>query len=67
MILAPKTDQYFMQEALKEARKAFDLDEVPVGTMYLRGSNCYPGTISPEHLNDVTAHAEMQAFTAARC
>ena len=28
MILAPKTDQYFMQEALKEARKAFDLDEV---------------------------------------
>ena len=66
MILAPKTDQYFMQEALKEARKAFDLDEVPVGAIIV----CEDKIIARAHnfterLNDVTAHAEMQAFTAA--
>ena len=66
MILAPKTDQYFMQEALKEARKAFDLDEVPVGAIIV----CEDQIIARAHnfterLNDVTAHAEMQAFTAA--
>ena len=59
-------DQYFMQEALKEAQKAFDKDEVPVGaivvsnnTMIARAHNL------TEQLNDVTAHAEMQAITAA--
>ena len=66
MILAPKTDQYFMQEALKEAQKAFDLDEVPVGAIIV----CEDQIIARAHnfterLNDVTAHAEMQAFTAA--
>jgi tRNA(adenine34) deaminase len=60
------TDEYFMREALKEARKAFDLDEVPVGAVIVcqnriigRGHNL------TERLVDVTAHAEMQAFTAA--
>jgi tRNA(adenine34) deaminase len=60
------TDEYFMREALKEARKAFDLDEVPVGAVVVcqdrvigRGHNL------TERLTDVTAHAEMQAFTAA--
>lgn len=59
-------DEHFMQEALKEARKAFDADEVPVGAVIVcknriiaRGHNL------TERLNDVTAHAEMQAFTAA--
>jgi tRNA(adenine34) deaminase len=59
-------DEYFMREALKEARKANDLDEVPVGAVIVcqnriigRGHNL------TERLNDVTAHAEMQAFTAA--
>ena len=66
MISAPKTDQYFMQEALKEARKAFDFDEVPVGAIIV----CEDQIIARAHnfterLNDVTAHAEMQAFTAA--
>jgi tRNA(adenine34) deaminase len=66
MVLAPKTDQYFMQEALKEAQKAFDLDEVPVGAIIV----CEDQIIARAHnfterLNDVTAHAEMQAFTAA--
>jgi tRNA(adenine34) deaminase len=60
------TDEYFMREALKEARKAFELDEVPVGAVIVcqnriigRGHNL------TERLTDVTAHAEMQAFTAA--
>jgi len=60
------TDEYFMREALKEARKALDQDEVPVGAVIVcqdriigRGHNL------TERLVDVTAHAEMQAFTAA--
>ncbi len=60
------TDEFFMREALKEARKAFELDEVPVGAVIVcqnriigRGHNL------TERLVDVTAHAEMQAFTAA--
>src|SRR3954464_11015571 len=60
------SDEHFMREALKEARKAFDADEVPVGavvvinnTVIARGHNL------TERLNDVTAHAEMQAITAA--
>jgi len=60
------TDTFFMKEALKEARKAYDLGEVPVGAVIecnhviiARGHNL------TEQLTDVTAHAEMQAFTAA--
>ena len=59
-------DEYFMREALKEARKAFELEEVPVGAVIV----CNDRIIARAHnlterLNDVTAHAEMQAFTAA--
>lgn len=59
-------DQYFMHEALKEAQKAFDKDEVPVGAVIV----CKNTIIARAHnlteqLNDVTAHAEMQAYTAA--
>ncbi len=59
-------DQYFMHEALKEAQKAFDKDEVPVGAIIV----CKNTIIARAHnlteqLNDVTAHAEMQAYTAA--
>ncbi len=60
------TDEYFMREALKEARKALEIDEVPVGAVIVcndriigRGHNL------TERLTDVTAHAEMQAFTSA--
>lgn len=60
------SDEYFMNEALKEARKAFKEDEVPIGAIIVyknqiigRGHNL------TEKLNDVTAHAEMLAFTAA--
>jgi tRNA(adenine34) deaminase len=55
-----------MKEALKEARKAFEIDEVPVGAVIV----CENTIVARAHnltetLNDVTAHAEMQAFTAA--
>jgi tRNA(adenine34) deaminase len=55
-----------MREALKEARKAVELDEVPVGAVIV----CHDRIIGRGHnlterLVDVTAHAEMQAFTAA--
>nr|NQU92718.1 nucleoside deaminase [Bacteroidota bacterium] len=60
------TDEYFMKEALKEARLALEKDEVPVGAVVV----CKDRIIARAHnlteqLNDVTAHAEMQAFTAA--
>ena len=56
----------FMREALKEARKALDADEVPVGAVIVcRGKIIARAHNYTERLNDVTAHAEMQAFTAA--
>ncbi len=60
------TDEYFMKEALKEARKAFDKDEVPVGAVVVCNNRIIARAYnSTETLNDVTAHAEMLAFTAA--
>ncbi len=59
-------DQYFMREALKEAQKAFDKDEVPVGAIVVSNNTIIARAHNlTEQLNDVTAHAEMQAFTAA--
>ena len=60
------TDEYFMREALKEAQKAFDIGEVPVGAVVV----CKNRIISRAHnqtekLTDATAHAEMLATTAA--
>jgi tRNA(adenine34) deaminase len=60
------TDEYFMREALKEARKAFALAEVPVGAVVV----CQNKIIGRAHnqteqLTDSTAHAEMLAITAA--
>ncbi|HEU5290126.1 MAG TPA: nucleoside deaminase [Cyclobacteriaceae bacterium] len=60
------TDEYFMNEALKEARKAFDIGEVPVGAVVV----CKNRIIARAHnqtekLTDATAHAEMLATTAA--
>ncbi len=60
------SDEYFMNEALKEAQKAFDTGEVPVGAVVV----CHDRVVARAHnltetLHDVTAHAEMQAFTAA--
>ena len=60
------TDEYFMREALKEARKAFEKDEVPVGAVVVAAGRIIARAHNlTETLNDVTAHAEMQAITAA--
>lgn len=60
------SDEYFMRQALNEAQRAFDRNEVPVGAVVV----CNQKIISRSHnlteaLNDVTAHAEMQAITAS--
>ncbi|HDR88487.1 MAG TPA: nucleoside deaminase [Bacteroidetes bacterium] len=60
------SDEYFMKEALKEAQKALDQDEIPVGAVI----TCKNRIVARAHnltetLGDVTAHAEMQAITAA--
>lgn len=60
------SDEYFMQLALKEAQKAFDEGEVPVGAIVVSGNRIIgKGYNLTERLHDVTAHAEMQAITAA--
>ncbi len=60
------TDVYFMQQALAEARKAFEQDEVPVGAVVVERDRIIArGHNLTEMLTDVTAHAEMQAITAA--
>ena len=61
-----KQDEHFMHEALKEARKAFDLEEVPVGAVIVcDGTIIARAHNLSEKLTDATAHAEMQAFTSA--
>lgn len=60
------SEEYFMHEALKEARKAFEKDEVPVGAVIVHKNKILARAHNlTETLNDVTAHAEMQAFTSA--
>jgi len=65
-MLSIHSDEHFMREALKEAKKAFDLGEIPVGAVVVCNnqiiSRAYNQT---ELLKDVTAHAEMLAITAA--
>jgi tRNA(adenine34) deaminase len=60
------TDEYFMREALKEAQQAFDKNEVPVGAVIVLNKTIIARTHNlTEQLVDVTAHAEIQAITAA--
>ncbi|MCA1747846.1 MAG: nucleoside deaminase [Bacteroidales bacterium] len=60
------SDEYFMNEALKEAQKAFEADEVPVGAVVVTGQRIIArGCNMTEQLGDVTAHAEMIALTSA--
>ena len=60
------SDAYFMKEAFKEAQKAYDADEVPVGAVIVCNNQIIARAHNlTERLNDVTAHAEMQAITAA--
>src|SRR5262245_31092243 len=60
------SDTWFMREALREAEKALDKEEVPIGcVMVLQNRIIARGHNLTETLNDVTAHAEMQCITAA--
>lgn len=60
------TDNDYMKQALAEAQKAFDKDEVPIGAVIVcKGRIIARAHNLTETLNDVTAHAEMQAITAA--
>lgn len=61
------TDEHYMRMALEEARRAFELDEVPIGAVIVspKGRVIGRGHNLTEALCDVSAHAEMQAITAA--
>ena len=60
------TDEQYMQQALKEAQKAYDADEVPVGAIIvLNGQIIARAHNQVELLNDSTAHAEILALTSA--
>ena len=65
-MITPNNAEHYMRQALREAERAFAADEVPIGAVIVcqeriiaRGHNL------TERLNDVTAHAEMQAITSA--
>src|SRR5450755_4193068 len=60
------TDEYFMLQALKEAKKAFDEGEVPIGAVItIKEKIISRGHNQVERLNDPTAHAEIIALTSA--
>ncbi|MCP4053567.1 MULTISPECIES: nucleoside deaminase [Mesoflavibacter] len=65
-MIQPFDDTYFMKKALQEAQEAFDKDEIPVGAVIVIKDRIIARAHNlTERLNDVTAHAEMQAITAA--
>lgn len=65
-MISPYNDEFFMKQALQEAQKAFDLGEVPVGAVVVANNQIIARAHNfTERLNDVTAHAEIQAITAA--
>ena len=66
MSIFDNPDEYYMQQALREARAAAAEDEVPVGAVIVCGDSIIARAHNQtETLHDVTAHAEMLAFTAA--
>lgn len=66
MILQPFSHDYFMKKAFQEATCAFDKGEIPVGAVIVIDNKIIARSHNlTELLNDVTAHAEMQAITAA--
>ena len=59
-------DEYFIRKALQEAKYAYEKGEVPIGAVIVINDRIIASAHNlTETLNDVTAHAEMQAFTAA--
>ncbi len=66
IMLEPFDDAYYMKRALQEANVAYEKNEVPVGAVIVVGDRIIARAHNlTELLNDVTAHAEMQAITAA--
>jgi tRNA(adenine34) deaminase len=60
------TDEYYMMQALKEARIAYEEEEIPIGAVVVMNNTIVArGHNMTERLNDPTAHAEMIALTAA--
>ena len=60
------TDEYFMAEALKQARISMEMGEIPVGAVIVSNNRVIgKGHNLTEQLTDITAHAEIQAITAA--
>lgn len=60
------TDEYFMMQALKEAKKAYEDEEIPIGAVVVMNERIIArGHNMTERLNDPTAHAEMIALTSA--
>lgn len=65
-MLSVFSDEFYMKEALKEAQKAYDLGEIPVGAIVVSNHEIIAKAHNlTEQLNDVTAHAEILAITAA--
>src|SRR5438132_12995546 len=60
------SDEFFMREAWRQAKKAYDADEVPIGAVVVRGGKIIGRAYNQvELLKDATAHAEMLALTQA--
>jgi tRNA(adenine34) deaminase len=65
-MITPYNDEYFMKQAYQEALKAYELGEIPVGAIIVANNQILARTHNlTEQLTDVTAHAEIQAITAA--
>ena len=65
-MISPYNDAYFMKQALQEAEMAYAENEVPVGAVIVANDQIIARAHNlTEKLTDVTAHAEMQAITAA--
>ena len=62
----PESDEFFMKQALKEAQRAYDDDEVPIGVVIVMQEKIIARAYNQvERLNDSTAHAEIIALTSA--
>lgn len=65
-MISPYNDDYYMKQALQEAHRAYELGEVPVGAVVVANHQVIARSHNfTEYLKDVTAHAEVQAITAA--
>lgn len=66
-IIDLQSDDHFMREALRQARKAYEAQEVPIGAVIVKGGRIIArGYNQVEMLKDATAHAEMLSLTAAQ-